>query len=110
MELIRLLLLRVEGESDTDLSKYDNATLWYHRNLLIEANYAVGAKAQASNNVIVVHELSRLTWEGHEFLDAIRDQRVWDSLKKKFDGFRTSFTFPLLKDVAVSIIRQSILG
>ena len=108
MNLIRLLLLEAEDEEKPDLSAFEEKTLWMHRYWLIEAELAIGAWVETGSGTIVVHELSRLTWNGCEFLDAIRDESVWKGLQKSFNGFKTSFTLPLLKDVAVQLIKASL--
>jgi hypothetical protein len=41
-------------------------------------------------------ELHRLTWEGHEFLDATRDSKVWKLAKEKVLKPGASWTFSLL--------------
>ena len=108
MDLIRLLLLRAEGDTEIDLSEYDNPTLWYHRNLLLEAKYAVGPKAQSGNGTIVVYDLTRLTPEGHNLLDSFRSEGVWEKLEKKTEGFSESYPLQSMTDAVASIIQDSI--
>jgi hypothetical protein len=45
----------------------------------------------------------RLTWEGHEFLDTIRSDTVWENTKKSFISHGVSMTFDLVKQVAIDI-------
>jgi hypothetical protein len=54
----------------------------------------------------------RLTWEGHEFLDAIRSDTVWNKAKSSFVKGGLSMTFDLAKsvasDIAASILKSTI--
>ena len=50
---------------------------------------------------------TRLTWQGHELLDAIRDDTIWRRTKEKLEKVG-GWTVPILQDVATSIIRQQL--
>ena len=82
MELIRLLLLNLESEEEPNRHKrtlpsgYDKPTVDYHYALLIEAGLVDG-KVVKGNERIVETYVSRLTWNGHEFLDAARNETGW---------------------------------
>lgn len=58
--------------------------------------------------------VSRLTWDGHEFLDAIRSDTVWQKTKKSFVSSGISMTFDLVKsvasDVAAAILKSHLVG
>ncbi|MGI8966702.1 MAG: DUF2513 domain-containing protein [Limisphaerales bacterium] len=70
MDLIRLLLLEVEGElPKPNLESYTEEKQVYHMALLIDAGYVDGSVAQDSSGFPVGTNPIRLTWEGHEFLD-----------------------------------------
>lgn len=76
MDLIRELMLDLEGEVTKDLSNYDKPTILYHKALIKEAGFAKGAILEGDDQIKAVY-LLRLTWEGHEFLDAARDETGW---------------------------------
>jgi hypothetical protein len=48
----------------------------------------------------------RLTWEGHELLDAIRNDTVWKRTKESFLTKGLSMTFELVRSVAISIATE----
>ena len=78
MNLIRLLLLETEGEDPKpDLSAYTEDQRIYHSALLIEAELVHGVirtdEIGQPNGTVRL----RLTWAGHEFLDAARNDTVW---------------------------------
>lgn len=82
MNLIRILLLEAEGEEKPDFGEFEEETINQHRYWLIEAKLASGVHSEYEDGTIEVAEISRLTWEGCEYLDAIRDQGVWNKLQK----------------------------
>lgn len=49
----------------------------------------------------------RLTWEGHDFVDAVRDNDIW---KKTRQGANAAggFSVDLLKDLAKGFIKKKI--
>ena len=46
----------------------------------------------------------RLTWNGHEFLDAARNDSIWNKAKEK----ASSMNFELLKELLLSMTRQQL--
>ena len=49
-----------------------------------------------------------LTWQGHEFLDAARDQNTWNQAKKTIGEKGGSLTFDVLKGVLTQLARQTV--
>lgn len=49
-----------------------------------------------------------LTWDGYDYLDAIRNEGIWEKTKKVIRDTVGSTTFALIKDVAVMIATQTI--
>ena len=99
MNLIRALLLEIEGEDpQPDLTKWSAKQKAYHAALLIEAGLVRG-------NLIENYykeekravELHRLTWEGHELLDAARDEKLWKKVLGKVAKAGGAITLPILK-------------
>ena len=81
-DLIRLLLQQIEGvENVDDLSNYTDAQQLYHSCLLIEGGLVHGNIMVGQNGDPVGTRVSRLTWDGHEFLDITRDPSVWSKVK-----------------------------
>jgi hypothetical protein len=42
-----------------------------------------------------------VTWAGHDFIDAARDDTIWNKTKNKVLSSGAAFTFDLLKEVLV---------
>lgn len=100
MDLIREILLRIEEDPNadgtkwvrlTDVNGHSSEEVAYHLVLLTEAGFVKGNMA-GSTPII-----SRLTWEGHEFVDDIKDSGVWESTKARVAG---------LSGVALSVIAE----
>jgi hypothetical protein len=49
-----------------------------------------------------------LTWQGHEFLDASRDESFWNKAKGKLAGVTGGIGFELLKAVLLSQAKQQL--
>jgi len=83
-ELVRKLLLHIEGEQ-VELSSYTEEQILYHKALLLDAGLAEGPKPHYSSrqfseipDQVIIR---RLTWEGHDLIDAIRDEGHWQKVK-----------------------------
>ncbi len=72
----------------------------YHMALLIEAGLVKGEVNQTIGPEVKDFFVQRLTWEGHEFLDVIRSDTVWQKTKNAFCEQGVSMTFELVADVA----------
>ena len=98
-ELIRNLLLAAEDqennsslsqkELDDFIEKFDYTfdELTYHLKRLEEADYVNITIGNASNQVYV-YVLNYITWNGHQFLDTIRSDKVWVTSKKVADDLK----------------------
>jgi len=111
MDLIRELLLAVEafptgygealvivGRSETEVG--------YHLKLLLEAGYIEGHDVATHGHDGPRVLPSRMTWEGHDFLDAIRDEGVWKKVQEKLLAVGGQTTLVILKELALSVTRS----
>jgi hypothetical protein len=88
MELVRDILLKIEAAKDptlTDLlppnaTQDDLEAVTYNFGLLVGAGFAEGNAyhTMTSENW---HDI-KLTWQGHELLEAIRDPEIWRRTKE----------------------------
>jgi hypothetical protein len=102
MDLVREILLKVESdpalngshweEFDTsDFPGHSLEEIAYHIDLLLEAKLVEGDSTLDSG----VPAISRLTWEGHEFIGSTSDPDIWAKVKERTKGF---------PDVAISVM------
>ena len=101
MDLIRLLLLEVEGEEPKpDLSAYSDEKQLYHLALMIEGGLVHGAVTLNQDGQPGSVDAKDLTWLGHDFLASARDVSVWRKATKKAGSAAFSVFLEVLKDLA----------
>ena len=49
----------------------------------------------------------RLTWAGHDYLDAVRDPKIWHKTKEATDKVG-SWTFEIVKELAKGYIKSEL--
>ena len=117
MDLVRDILLDVEtkgqptvGEQTIDIAieGREIEEVQYHLWLLVEAGL-IDAHLTTNPQVHTPTRvrLRRLTWQGHEFLDTIRDPEIWKKTKQG-TAAAGGFTLDLLKNLATGFIRKQI--
>lgn len=117
MDVVRSILLEVEsiapGEARggvSSLAGCDELTFAGHIELLKEVGFVEAAVARANGVGAVAARVERLTWQGHDFLDAIRSDSVWSKTKSTIAATVGSASLEVVKAVAVSIAMKAALG
>lgn len=109
-DTIREIIIRLEEKTDKDYAlrlsnfpKERSSEISYHVELLIEAGLVHGEMSKTIG--LAVHDfiITRLTWQGHELLDAIKSDTIWNKTKQSFLSKGLSMSFDLVKSVAVKI-------
>ena len=107
-ELIRNLLLDIEGE-EVDLSQLTEDQILYHKALLLEAGLAEGPKphypSAKSTEIPDKVIIRKLTWEGHDFIDGIRDQDRWQKVKKWIKEAGKILTLATIKEAVKTLFQ-----
>src|SRR4030065_2042015 len=109
MELVRLILAKMEEQptypSHPDLkdSGYSVEEIHYHYALLTEAGLIIAIDASGGKNLTFIPQ--RLTWQGHEFLEATKNNDAW-SKTKEIMAKSGGFVFEVAKAVLLQIITQ----
>lgn len=106
MDLIRSLLLQVEDGVSVELDSYTKEQILYHKNLIIEAHLVHGRALHGEDQLLAVM-IDRLSWEGHEFLDAIRNEDVWQQTKERIEKIRGA-PIIIIKEIALTVARTTI--
>ena len=85
MDLVRQILLAIEeapGFAPTlQIDGYTDEQIGYHVIIMIEASLIHGADVTGDGDSGPMGIPSRLTWRGHEFIDAARDPSRWQQAK-----------------------------
>ncbi|HEY5345044.1 MAG TPA: DUF2513 domain-containing protein [Verrucomicrobiae bacterium] len=111
MELVRLLLLQEEtGEAPPELSEYSTETLIYNYQIMDDAGLIVANFTKDSSGVAAGATVYRLTWAGHDFLDATRDSKIWKMAKEQILKPGGSWTFSILLEWLKQEAQKRILG
>jgi DNA-binding transcriptional ArsR family regulator len=112
MELVRKLLLFLEEKPDhvvrerVELEGYDDVTIGHHLIILYEAGYIEGEpQVSTSSKRIIRVWPNRLTWEGHEFLAASRNETVWKKVKAKLTAGAGDIPIAILKELLLTTLR-----
>jgi len=108
MNLIRWLLLELEGAENVNLESYSKEQIEYHRHLLIEAGLASGVEVIGAGMKYPEAILELLTWEGHDFLDAARNESVWKKAMGKLSSSGGAFTFDIVKALLIAILKDQL--
>ena len=109
MELIRLQLLRVEGEKElTGFEDYSEEQKIYHMALCIEAGLVDGHIQTDGNGFPIGASAIRLTWKGHEFLDAARNDTIWKKALVQVKKTGGHVTHAALEELLKHLAKQSL--
>lgn len=79
----------------------------YHVQILSEAGLIQATISEVDEEPYTFW-IYRLTWEGHEFLDSIRNDSIWMKTKSKIFEKGGSMTFDIVKAVAFDFIKNAI--
>ena len=113
-ELVRKLMLAIEQTSQplTDqaqIDSYSRDEVAYHMRLIIEAGLAQGSAMEdhSGGNTTVPRAvvIFRMTNAGHDFIDSVRGDTVWNAVTAKVKSSGGSFTLGVLQQLAVAILR-----
>ncbi|WGT38537.1 DUF2513 domain-containing protein [Lysinibacillus sp. 1 U-2021] len=86
------------------IKKFGEDTVIYSILKLIEARYLLGEPLYAGDELMEL-TLSALTWDGHLFLDTIRDNKVWKETKSVVSKF-SSVSISLMSTIASTILNE----
>lgn len=107
MELVRKILFKTEetvdnfAEYNIEIEGYTKEQVAYHCALLNDSNFVYDYGSQPVGGEIYSFGVGRLTWEGHEFLDKIRSDTVWNRTKEVI----TEKGLPMAIDVVKVFLR-----
>lgn len=108
MDLVRKILLAVEEEKDdlegiTDfaIEDYSSAQISHHVVIMEQAGLIEAHIAPTMDGVMYI--VRRLTWEGHEFLDAARNESFWNQAKEKVVETTGGLGFEALKAFLIQL-------
>ena len=107
MDLIRIILLSVEqNHANKFLSDYDEDTIKYHKALCIEADLVEGAilpSGTGNREIPSAVMIKKLTWSGHDFIDAIASDTNWTKVKDFLKDGGKQLTIETVKAAVIQL-------
>lgn len=113
-DCIRDILLYIEENTTDELdtlsssdlisnlqSKYNEDTINYH----LRKIHTAGLVDDILYSEGIPHCISSLSWEGHAYVDNIRDDKVWKKLKDISKSI-TSVSLPILIETAADVVKS----
>jgi len=113
MELARLILLEIEKQPsysssiELEFDGYSSEQINYHTMLLHEAGLIVAIDASSLSDLCWMPQ--RLTWQGHEFLEASRNDIAWNKTKEIM-ARGGGFVFEIAKSILIKLVEQQLFG
>jgi hypothetical protein len=114
-DTIRELLVKVEActlpAETVTLHQFDaerHPEVSYHMALLIEAGLVHGQMSRSIGPSVKNFMAQRLTWQGHELLDTIRNDTIWSKTKKMFLEKGVEMSFDLVKSAAAGLMAAAL--
>jgi len=113
LELIRRMVLAIEDAPsgfapDLRFEGYTQAQIGYHAYLLMDAGLARGADATTYASDAPQAIITSLTWDGHEFAEAARDESRWKRARGIVVEKAGTITFDVLKQLLGSLMKAAL--
>lgn len=114
MDLCREILLCVEaregsvGPEEVKIDGYTTDQIGYHAKLLADAGLLEGKSSTGVGQNVYRFKPRRLTWKGHEFLDAARDVSRWKQAKSIVLARVGQLSFDALKPALTQLVQKAL--
>lgn len=114
MNLVRAILLAVESCAEPYVSSaslpmddWDRAAVLLHLDLMIDAGLIDGEFTEYSGGIGDAY-VRRLTWDGYDFLDNVRNEEVWAETRSTIGSKLGSASFDVVKAVASALALKAL--
>jgi hypothetical protein len=115
MELARKILFELETcesawgpNGDFSIEGYSDQEVAYHVKMLYQAGLIEAQDASSMGADGFYWMPGSLTWQGHEFIEASRDDTRWNATKKKVQDAGGGIIFSVLKDALIEGAKSAI--
>ena len=111
MDLVRTILVGVEAKNDPfsfeelAIAGYEPDEISAHLEMLAEAGYVEVTDLTTMGTSYRKLCPKRLTWAGHDFLDAVRNESVWTDVKKKISSQGGALPLEIIKALAIAALK-----
>ena len=116
MDLCRKILLSVEAREDTvdpasvELEGYTEGEVGYHAKLLADQGLLEGEDITGFGTSTHCYAPRCLTYKGHDFLEAARDDTRWKKAKAEIAEKGLPATLDVMKGVLLKLVERIITG
>ena len=95
--------LKLSHIEDVDeLSEFSQEDIYYSARKLVEARYIEVASKEAAPRAMIIKEIA---WNGHDYLDSIRDSKVWHEVKTRTKDL-SGVALDVVKSLAVEVTKH----
>lgn len=115
MELVRRILMEIEASPEANgirhvglnFEGHSVPEVMYHAKLLVKAGLIEARGSLGTMSGLQVYPTG-LTWQGHEFLDAIRKDTLWERTKSIAIEATGGLSLEALKAAAILAVHQAV--
>lgn len=93
--------------NNMQLKNYSQHEILYTADKLLEAEYLDGELIMLLDGEVPEIHIVSITWNGHQFLDNIRDNKVWEHTKGVVSKF-SSVSIGIISNIASQVISSLI--
>lgn len=110
MDLCRKILFAIEEQYentsivDLEIPGYTMNQVAYHCKILKDGGLVSQYSAQYDGDGLYFFQVGNLTWEGHDFLDRIREDTVWNKIKNVVTEKGLPMILDVVKQVSTTVI------
>lgn len=116
LDLVKRILEHFEEKSDWSGEKsviiggYEEKLIAYHIQIMYEGGLINAEPLLSENGRIHDAVPFRLTWQGHESLDNIKDESRWTKIKEIIKDKGGTFSFEVIVGLATKLAETNLLG
>ena len=78
--------------------------------MLLEGGFLKGKERPSGMSHYPIITISDLSWEGHEFIAAVRDKSIWNQVKQKFSTNLADLPLTVVRGVASALVKRWAMG
>jgi Hypothetical protein (DUF2513) len=108
LDLIRRILLALESENPESLTAENQELVCHHVQLLLDAEYVQGRVISDRESQPQGYVVQRITMSGYDYLDSVRDLRVWKETKGLLEKVGGSAALDFVKEIATKVMAELI--
>lgn len=114
MDLVRRILLALDAyehgfaPQGFTIAGYDQEVIGHHVWLMAQGHLLEAAVTTAMGDQSPVAIPLTVTWTGHDFLDAVRNETVWSKVKTQLKDHAIALPFTLLQELALKTLAAHI--